>query len=193
MTDYWNDFRLAASTAKMDNATMSDFLIAGMRKDLQEAWVQADLDQEDVEKVAMWAINKEARIDTLLYNRQNGDETKTTKTNRNQDGTFKSSPTYEPMEVDATNRGPRLNISRNEYQKRMAQGLCLRCGKPGHRIQNCEEGKRGITQRPQWSPRRGQETKGKTPHWKQQTKIKTIEMEEEEPRSQPSGNDECPQ
>jgi len=30
MTDYWNDFRLIASTAQMDNATMSEFLIAGM-------------------------------------------------------------------------------------------------------------------------------------------------------------------
>ena len=149
MTDYGNEFRLTASMALMDNAMMSEFLIAGMRKELQKMWVQADLDFEDPEAIAIWAIKKEARMETLLYNQIGGEEpTKISKTPRNQDGTFKTGPTYELMEIDATNRGPRLNISRNEYQQRMTQGLCLKCGKAGHRIQNCNEGRRGITQNP---------------------------------------------
>jgi len=147
MTDYWNDFRLIASTAQMDGATMSEFLIAGMKKELEQVWILAELDQDDVEATALWAIKKEARMETLKYNKKTGEEsTKTDNTVRNQNGTFKSNATYEPMDIDATNMGPRLNISRSKYQRRMTQGLCLRCGMAGHRIQNCNEGKKGITQ-----------------------------------------------
>jgi len=97
------------------------------------------------------------------------------------------------MDLDATNRGPKLNIPRNEYQRRMTQGLCLRCGKTGHRIQNCNEGKRGITQQLRWSPRRNNLTAGGVKSWRQDTKIKTINMEGEETIPQPAGNDDCPQ
>ena len=194
MTDDCNGFRLIANTDLMDSATMSEFLIAGMRKELQKMWVQADLDFEDPEAIAIWAIKKEARMETLLYNQNGGEEpTKISKTPRNQDGTYKSESTYVPMEIDATNRGPRLNISRNEYQRRMAQGLCLKCGKAGHRIQNCHEGRRGITQNPRWSPRRGNTIPSGSKNWRQDTKIKTINMDEEDTISQPAGNDEGPQ
>jgi len=194
MTDYWNDFRLIASTAQMDGATMSEFLIAGMKRELQQAWILAELDQDDVEAIALWAIKKEARMETLKYNKNSGEEsTKIDRTVRNQNGTFKSNTTYEPMDLDATNRVPRLNIPRNEYQRRMTQGLCLRCGKSGHRIQNCNEGKKGITQQPRWSPRRNNATAGGVKNWRQDTKIKTINMDEEETIPQPAGNDDCPQ
>jgi len=194
MTDYWNDFRLIASTAQMDNATMSEFLVAGMKKELQQAWILAELDQDDVEAIALWAIKKEARMETLRYNQNGAEETtRINKTTRNQDGTFKTSPNYEPMDLDATNKGPRLNIPRSEYQRRMAQGLCLRCGKTGHRIQSCNEGKKGITQQPRWSPRRGNATASGTKNWRQNTNIKTIDLDKEETDSQPSGNDDCPQ
>jgi len=104
MTDYWNDFRLIASTAQMDGATMSEFLIAGMKKELQQAWILAELDQDDVEAIALWAIKKEARMETLKYNKNSGEEsTKIDRTVRNQNGTFKSNTTYEPMDLDATN------------------------------------------------------------------------------------------
>jgi len=194
MTDYWNDFRLIASTAQMDGTTMSEFLIAGMKRELQQAWILAELDQDDVEAIALWAIKKEARIETLKYNKNSGEEsTKRDRTVRNQNETFKNNTTYEPMDLDATNRVPRLNIPRNEYQRRMTQGLCLRCGKAGHRIQNCNEGKRGITQQPRWSPRRNNATTGGVKNWRQDTKIKTINMDEEEKIPQPAGNDDCPQ
>jgi len=194
MTDYWNDFRLIASTVQMDGATMSEFLIAGIKRELQQAWILAELDQDDVEAIALWAIKKEARMETLKYNKNSGEEpTKTDKAVRNQNRTFKSNPTYEPMDIDATNKGPRLNLSRNEYQRRMTQGLCLRCGKTGHRIQNCNEGKRGITQQPRWSPRRNYVTAGGVKSWRQDTKIKTINMDEEETIPQSAGNNDCPQ
>jgi len=97
MTDYWNDFRLIASTAQMDGATMSEFLIAGMKKELQQAWILAELDQDDVEAIALWAIKKEARMETLKYNKSSGEElAKTDKTVRNQNGTFKNNSTNEP-------------------------------------------------------------------------------------------------
>jgi len=194
MTDYWNDFQLIASTAQMDGATMSEFLVAGMKKELQQAWVLAELDQDDVEAIALWAIKKESRMETLKYNKNNGEEsTKIDRTVRNQNGTFKSNTNYEPIDLDATNKGPRLNIPRNEYQRRMVQGLCLRCGKAGHRIQNCNEGKRGITQQPRWRPRRDNTTAGGVKNWRQDTKIRTINVDEEETIPQPAGNDDCPQ
>jgi len=95
----------------MDGATMSEFLIAGMKKELQQQWILAELDQEDVEAIALWAIKKEARMETLKYNKNSGEEsTKTDQTVRNQNGTCKSNQTYEPMDLHATNRVPRLNI-----------------------------------------------------------------------------------
>jgi len=111
MTDYCNNFRLVACTAQMDGATMSEFLIAGMKKELQQACILAELDQDDVEAIGLWAIKKEARMETLKYNKNRREEpTKADRAVRNQNGTFKSNPTYEPMDIDATNRGPRLNI-----------------------------------------------------------------------------------
>jgi len=140
MTDYWNDFQLIARTAQMDSATMLEFLIEGMKKELQQAWILAELDQDDVEAIALWAIKKEARMETMKYNKNSGEEpTKTDKAVMNQNGTLKSNPTYEPRDINATNMGPRLNISPNEYQRRMTHGLCLRCGKAGDRIQNCNK------------------------------------------------------
>ena len=178
----------------MDGTTMSEFLIAGMKKELQQAWILAELDQDDVEAIALWAIKKEARMETLKYNKSSGEEpAKMDKTVRNQNGTFKNNPTYEPMDIDATSRGPRLNISRNEYQKRMAQGLCLQCGKTGHRIQNCNKGKRGIVQQQRWSPRQSNFTAGGVKNWRQDTKIKSIDRDEEGTTAQLAGNEDCPQ
>jgi len=97
------------------------------------------------------------------------------------------------MDIDATNRGPRLNISQNKYQRRMAEGLCLRCGKAGHRIQNCNEGKKGIAQQPRWSPRPNNLKAGGVKSWRQDTRIKTINMDKEGMIPQTSGNDDCPQ
>ena len=95
---------------------------------------------------------KEARMKTMWYNQSGTEEpAKINITMRNQDGTFKNSPTYERMESHATSRLPRLNLPRDEYKLRMAQGLCLRCGKTEQRIQNCNKGKSGIIQRPRWS------------------------------------------
>jgi len=194
MTDYWNDFRLIASTAQIDNATMSEFLIGGMKKELQQAWILAELDQDDVEAIALWAIKKEARMETLRYNQNGAEETtRINKTTRNQDRMFKTSPNYEPMEINATSQTPRIDIPQKEYQRRMTQGLCLRCGKTGHRIQNCYEGKKGIVQRPRWSPRRGNTTASGTKNWRQNANIKAIDLDKEETDSQPSGNDDCPQ
>ena len=133
-------------------------------------------------------------MESLRYNQNGAEETtRINKTTRNQDGTFKASPNYEPMDLDATNKVPRLNIPRNEYQRRMTQGLCLRCGKSGHRIQSCNEGKKGITQQPRWSPRRGNATTSGTKNWRQNTNIKTMDLDKEETNSQTSGNDDCPQ
>ena len=75
----------------------------------------------------------------------------------------------------------------------MAQGLCLQCGRAGHRIQNCNEGKKGITQQPQWSPRRSNATAGGVKSWRQDTKIKAINMDEEEITPKPAGNEDCSQ
>jgi len=178
----------------MDGATMSEFLVAGMKKELQHGWILAALVQDDVEAIALCAIKKEPRMETLKYNNSSGEEpAKTDKSVRNQNGTFKSNRTYEPIDIDSTNRGPQLYISRKEYQRRMTQGLCLQCGRAGHRIQNCDEGKRGIAHQPPWGLRRNNMTAGGVKNWRQDTMIKTIDMDGEGTTSQPAGNDDCPQ
>jgi len=70
---------------------MFEFLIAGMKKELQQAWILTELDQDDVETISLWAIKKEARMETLKYNQNGGEEpARINKTPSNQDGRSKT-------------------------------------------------------------------------------------------------------
>ncbi|KAL0153076.1 hypothetical protein M9458_051675 [Cirrhinus mrigala] len=44
------------------------------------------------------------------------------------------SPVIEPMQIDST------RLSRTERNRRLASGLCLYCGQPGHRLRTCPVG-----------------------------------------------------
>jgi len=80
------------------------------------------------------------------------------------------------MELDATRERPRFNISREEFQSRIQEQLCLKCAQHGHLASNWmrkEELKPFNTQARGWHP-----TKKPIP-WQTRPKIREIEMEPE--------------
>ena len=89
------------------------------------------------------------------------------------------------MELDATRGRPMLNISREEFQKRIREQLCLQCGQPGHLARDClkKDGhKRFNSQARGWQPTK------KVTLWLTRPKIREIEIAQE---PEQSGNDDC--
>jgi Retrotransposon gag protein len=198
-SQYWNNFRLLTTDANMDDGTLQRLFLRGLNTRLQTAWTHGAVTSNLVDDLAAWSITQENRYTTM-------DQIQTpTKTQsiqsapRNTNGTFQQKPTIDrgdPMELDAFRRNRRLNISPNEYRRRRAQGLCLKCAKPGHMVKDCKGApneREGITQYPRFSPRRARENNERSGNWRQGAKIKEIELEEEEVQEQPAGNEECPQ
>jgi len=195
VTEYWNEFRLVASEAELDDSTGGELLLGGMIAELQNAWGASSEEYEDLEALAQWAIRKEAKLATVRHN-QGSPSTKNiqreTTTLRNPDGTYR--PTNNgnqnyghPMELDATRKRPRFNISREEFQRRIREQLCLKCAQPGHLARSCtkKEGpKRFNAQARSWQPAKGPTT------WQTRPKIREIEVEQE---PEQSGKDDCPQ
>jgi len=91
------------------------------------------------------------------------------------------------MELDATRKRPRFNISREEFQKRIREQLCLKCAQPGHIARSCPKKdalKLLNTQTRSWQPTK------KTAPWQTRPNIREIEVEQD---PEQSGNDDCPQ
>jgi len=91
-----------------------------------------------------------------------------------------------PMEFDGTRKRPRFNISREEFQRRMQEQLCLKGAQPGHLARNCTKKDRPkpfSAQTRSWQP-----TKRPAP-WQSKPKIREIDIEEE---PEQLGNDKCP-
>jgi len=158
--EYWNGFRLVASEAELDDSTGGELLLGGMITELQNAWGASSEEYEDLEVLAEWAIRKETKLATDRHI-QGSPSAKNiqleTGTPRNPDGTYRrtneGNQNYgEPIELDATQRRPRFNISREEFQRRIREPLCLKCAQPGHLAMSCP--KKG---RIQTIPRRSQE------------------------------------
>jgi len=111
---------------------------------------------------------------------------------RNPDGTYRpaniGNQNYgDPMELDATRRRRRFNISREEFQRRIPEQLCLKCAQPGHRARSSlkKDGPKPLNaQARSWQPGK------KTLPWQTKPKIREIEVEQE---PEQSGNDDCPQ
>ena len=112
---------------------------------MQNAWGASSEEYEDLEALAQWAMLKETKLATVRHI-QGSPSTKNiqreTITPRNPDGTYR--PTNngnqkygDPMELDATRRQPRVNISRQEFQRRIREQLCLKCAQPGHLARSC--------------------------------------------------------
>src|ERR1700712_2379858 len=196
VTEYWNEFRLVASEAELDDSTGGELLLGGMSTELQNAWGASSDEYESTEFLAQWAIRKETKLATVRHIQGNtltrSPNPKTSDTPRNSDGTFRpttnNNASYgDPMDLDATKRRPRLNISRDQFQRRMREQLCLKCGRPGHRAAACDRKNEPRPFNPQaknWQPTR------KPAPWQTRPKIRAMEVEEE---PEQSGNDDCPQ
>ena len=137
-TDYWNEFRLMATEANYDDKTMQRLPLRGSNRVILDAWAQDNRHVVDVDDLAQWAIEKENRINFVKSLHKTPTTSRTDNTPRNPDGTYRPTNSNnqnhgDPMELDATRKRPRLNISREEFQRRMREQLCLKCRKPGHR------------------------------------------------------------
>jgi len=145
LTEYWNEFRLVASEAELDDSTGGELLLGGMIAKLENAWGASSEEYEDLETLAQWAIRKETKLATVRHI-QGSPSTKNipreTIKPRNPDGTYRPANTGnqnygDPMELDATRKRPRFNISREEFQRRIREQLCLKCAQPGHLPRSC--------------------------------------------------------
>jgi len=195
VTEYWNEFRLVASEAELDDSTGGELLLGGMITELQNAWGASSEEYEDLETLAQWAIKKETKLATVRHI-QGSPPTKSvqreTITPQNADGTYRPSnngnQNYgDRMELDATRKRPRFNISREEFQRRIQEQLCLKCAQPGHLARSClkKDGPKPFNaQSRSWQPAK------KTAPWQTRQKIREIEVEQE---PEQAGNDDCPQ
>ena len=191
-TDYWNEFRLTATEANYDDKTMQRLLLRGASRIIQDAWAQDNRMVDNVDDLAGWAIEKENRINFVKSLQKSGTTTRTDNTPRNPNGTYppanNNNQDYgDPRDLDATRRQPRLNISREEFQRRMRERLCLKCGKPGHQISECGKEKSTRPFNPQtksWQPTK------KPAAWQARQQIREIDIES---LPEQSGNEESPQ
>jgi len=195
VTEYWNEFRLVASEAELDDSSGGELLLGGMITELQNAYGASSEEYDNLEALAQWAIRKETKLATGRHI-QGSPSTKKiqpeTTTPRNPDGTYRptnnGNQNYgDPMELDATRKRPRFNISREEFQRRIRERLCLKCAQPGHLARNCQKKdvpKPFNAQARSWPPAK------KTAPWQTRPKIREIEVQQE---PEHSGNDECPQ
>jgi len=187
-TEYWNEYRLIASQTEMDDATLTYHLMKGFKTELQDAWGMDGSDSQDPQFVANGAIKKETKMAAIKHMPQETTSKGTTASSgpsRNQNGTFRpqNANQGEPMELDATRRRRRFNISAKEYQRRMRGNLCLKCAKPGHPAVACRSqanSKGGAT----WEPKNDNKKQ-----WKPPARAREMEVAKEEE----SGNDESPQ
>jgi len=184
-----------ASEAELDNSTGGELLLGVMIAELQNAWGASSEEYEDLEALVQWAIRKETKLATVRHIR-GSPSTKNiqreTTTLRNTDGTYRptnnGNQNYgDPMELDATRKRPRFNISREEFQRRLREQLCLKCAQPGHWASNCakKDGPKPFNAQ----ARSGQPAKRTAP-WQTRPKIREIEVEQE---PEQSGNNDCPQ
>jgi len=195
VTEYWNEFRLVASEAELDDSTAGELLLGGMITELQNAWGASSEEYEDLETLAQWAIRKETKLATVKHI-QGSPTTKNiqreTTTPRNPDGTYRTTnngnQNYgDPKELDATRKRPRFNISREVFQRSIREQLCLKCAQPGHLARSFtkkDAPKPFNAQAKSWQPAK------RTAPWQTKPKIREIEVEQE---PEQSGNDDCPQ
>jgi len=195
VTEYWNEYCLVASEAELDDSTGGELLLGGMIAELQNAWGACSEEYENLENLAQWAIRKEPKLATVRHI-QGSPSTKNvqreTITPRKPDGTYRptnnGNQNYgDPMELDATRKRPRFNISREEFQRRIREQLCLKYAQPGPLARNCPKKDGPI---PFNAQARSWQSVKKTAPWQTRPKIRKIEVEQE---PEQSGNDDCPQ
>ena len=67
VTEYWNEFRLVASEAELDDSTWGELLPVGMITELQNAWGASSEEDKDLEAHAQWAIRQETKLATVRH------------------------------------------------------------------------------------------------------------------------------
>src|ERR1700712_2183014 len=106
--EYWNEFRLVASEAELDDSTGGELLLGGMSTELQNTWGANSDKYESTEVLAQWAILKETKLATVRHIQGNtltrSPNPKTSDTPRNSDGTYRpttNNTNYrDPMDLD---------------------------------------------------------------------------------------------
>jgi len=67
VTEYWNEFRLGASEAELDDSFGGELLVGGMIPELQNARGASSEEYEKLEALAQWAIRKETKLATVRH------------------------------------------------------------------------------------------------------------------------------
>jgi len=110
---------------------------------------------------------------------------------RNSDGTYRTMNNNNqkygnPVELDASRKWSRFNLSRKEFQRRIREQLCPKSAQPGHLARNCT---RNDEPKPFNAQNRVWQTTKKPAPWQTRPKMKEIEVEQE---PEHLGNDKCP-
>jgi len=175
--DFWNVFRSTTSNANLDNGTLQRLFLQGLNTRLQSAWTTGQVVTQTVDELAIWAIGQENRY-VMIDQLQHPTTSKLYGTPRNSDSTFKPTPVIfnkgDPLKLDSFKPRRVFIISSQEYRRRRAQNLYLKCGRPGHRVKDCRvpvHEKEGVTQQPRYSMRTT---------WRPKPHIKEIEMKEDQ-------------
>jgi len=195
VTEYWNEFRLVASEAELDHSTGGELLLGAMIAELRNAWGASSEEYQGLDALAQWAIRKETKLATVRHIQgcpSAKSSQRETVIPRNPDGIYRPANNRnqnygDPMELDATRRRPRFNISREEFQRKIQEQLCLKWAQPGHLVRSCpkkDEPKPFNGQARSWQPAK------KTAPWQTKPEIRESEVEQE---PEQSGNNEGPQ
>jgi len=67
ITEYWNQFRLLASEAELEDSTGRELPLGGMNTELQNAWGASSEEYKNLEVLAQWAIRKQTKLATVTH------------------------------------------------------------------------------------------------------------------------------
>jgi len=166
-----------------DDATGEELLLGEMNPELQNTWGASSEECEDLKALAQWAIRKETKLATVRHvqgSTRKKNAHKDTLTPGKPDRTYNprnnSQQGYgDPMELDATRKRSRFNLSIEEFQRRIRERPCLKCTPPGQLARYCtrkDSAKPFNAQASSWQP-----TKKPAP-WQTRPKIREIEVEQ---------------
>ena len=125
MSEYWNEFRLVASETGLEDSTAGKWLLGGMSSELANAWGASSDKYTNITALANWAIEKETKLATVRHiqgKKMPATATRTNEVLRNPNRKYQPRTTTqggEAMDLDAFRRGPRLNLSPEEFRRCM--------------------------------------------------------------------------
>jgi len=180
VSEYWNEFRLVASEAELDDSTEGELLLGEIIAELQNAWGTSSEEYDNLVTLAQWAIRKQTKLAPVRHI-QGSPGTKSAQREtiipRNPDRTYRPSNNQnygDPMEPDPTRKRPTFNISGEEFQRWIREQHCLKCAQPGQLARSCPN-KDGP--KPFNAQARGWQPAKKTAPWQNRPKIREIEVE----------------